>query len=292
MSDDKTLKNMPVRSTRFTAVVSVTMVLLLLGVLGIAATGVNTAVRQVKESMGFVIVLKTDSTHTDASILVDKIKDNAYVQTITYVSAQQVLDRWQNLVGTDEDILALLDGENPFAPEIDVKVKNKYASNDSLEKIVSHIEKLPGVDNVRVSSDIIKNVQNTVSNLMIVLGGASVLLLIISIILINNTVRLTIFARRHTIYTMQLVGATASFIRRPVVAEKIFDGFIAGLLGAAILFALQMWGETNLGTLRAVFAPKHTWYVLAMMPLVGMFLCGLTSWCAVDKYIRRSQDEL
>lgn len=295
MSDDKTLKNLPVRSTRITAVVSVTMVLLLLGVLGVMAVGVHTAVKQIKESMGFVVVMKADTTATAASntkSLVERIKKGSYSQTVTYISAEQVLDRWQELVGPDEDIRILLDGENPFTAEVDVRVKAQYASTDSLEHIAKDLEQMPGVENVRVSSDMIRSVQGSISNILLLLGGAALLLLIISIILVNNTVRLAIFSRRHTIYTMQLVGATAAFIRRPIVLQKILDGLIAGLLAAIIVALLLIWGETDRGTLRSVFGLAHSWWILALLPVAGMLLCGLTSCLAVDKYLKRSQDEL
>lgn len=295
MSNDKTLKNLPVRSTRITAVVSVTMVLLLLGVLGVMAVGVNTAVKQIKESMGFVVVMKADTTTTavrDTEALAERIQKAPYTQSVKYISSEEVLDRWQQLVGPEEDIRTLLDGENPFTAEIDVKVTARYASTDSLDKISKDLEKLPAVEAVRVSSDMVRSVQGSVSNLLLMLGGAALLLLIISIILVNNTVRLAIFSRRHTIYTMQLVGATAAFIRRPIVLEKILDGFIAGVLAAVIVALLLVWGETDRGTLRSVFGLAHSWWVLALLPVAGMILCGLTSRLAVDKYLKRSQDEL
>lgn len=295
MSDDKTLKNLPVRSTRITAVVSVTMVLLLLGVLGVMAVGVHTAVKQIKESMGFVVVMKADTTATaksDTEALMQRIKKEPYTQAVNYVSAEQVLDRWQVLVGPEEDIRTLLDGENPFTAEIDVKVTAPYFATDSLDKIADDLKTVPGVETVRVSSDMIRSVQGSISNLLLLLGGAALLLLIISIILVNNTVRLAIFSRRHTIYTMQLVGATAAFIRKPIVKQKVVDGLIAGLIAAVIVTLLLVWGETDRGTLRSVFGLAHSWWVLALLPVAGMLLCGLTSTLAVDKYLKRSQDEL
>ncbi len=292
MSDDKTLKSLPVRSTRITAVVSVTMVLLLLGVLGVIAVGVDTAVRQIRESMGFVVVMQADSTEVNTSALASRLSKEKYTQQVTVVSAQQVLERWQALVGPEEDIRSLLDGENPFTAEVDVKVTARYSHTDSLDKIAKTVENLPGVESVRVSSDMIKSVQGSISNILILLGASALILLLISIILVNNTVRLAIFSRRHSIYTMQLVGATAAFIRRPIVLQKVLDGMIAGIIAAGLLAALLIWGETDRGNLRSLFGLAHSWWVLASLPLAGMVLCGVTSWLAVDKYLRRSQDEL
>lgn len=287
----RTHSTLPLLSTGLTAVVSVTLVLLLLGIAAIGGISTNNLATQIRQSVGFTVLFNDDATASDINGVIRRFAAAPYVASSTYSSPEQVMDRWQQMIGDDEPIDSLL-GVNPFSPEIEVHVKARYASADSLAVITAPLEMVPGVAEVKLQSEMIAGVNTAIRNAAITLGAVALALLLIAIVLINNTVRLTIHARRFSIHTMKLVGATPGFIRRPLIRDSVLAGLVAGFVAAALLAGLIVWAVSEGSPAAGCFSWEDAAWVLGAMPLAGMAICLPAAFFAANKYIRISQDKI
>lgn len=282
---------MPLFSTRLTATVSVALVLLLLGVAACLGVATRNVANDIRSGIGFVVIMDDDATGVDIGALKQRFTKAPYVASYTYSSPEQVMQRWQQMMGDDENFTELLD-TNPFAPEIEVCVKAPWANSDSLKLIISAIEMMPAVAEVNGHDNMVDEVNSTINNITIVLLSIAATMLIISFVLINNTVRLTVYSRRFSIYTMKLVGATPGFIRAPLVKANTLAGFIAGIAASAILTGVIFWAGTADQTISVLAGWDDVIPVLASLPVAGMIICLPAAWFAANRYLRLSHDEM
>ena len=173
-----------------------------------------------------------------------------------------------------------------------MNVKSEYASVDSLNAICAAIAQGPAVDEINIQRDLIEKVNENMRHAAIVLGAVALILLIISVALINNTVRLSVYSKRFLIHTMKLVGATSGFIRRPFIRANIINGIIAGilanlLLAVALYYTLQLSDE-----LAWVVSPEEVGCVMGAVVLCGILLCWIATFFAANKYLRLDYDAL
>ena len=225
---------MPLFSTRLTAIVSVALVLLLLGVAAFLGIGARNVADDMRRDIGFVVIVADDASPADIAALKQRFAGAAYTSDYTYSSPEMVMQRWKTLMDDEGETDDLLD-ENPFAPEIEVNVKAPWANIDSLRAITTPLKLMPSVDDVKVHDTLVGEVNRTLSNIALILIIVAAVLLTISIVLINNTVRLTIYSRRFLIHTMKLVGATPGFIRAPMIRDNALGGLLAGFIADIVL---------------------------------------------------------
>ncbi|MDE5941069.1 MAG: permease-like cell division protein FtsX [Muribaculaceae bacterium] len=272
-----------------TSTISVTLVLFILGLVGvvnITFSGIN---RQIKEKMGFTVIL-ADSV---APAVIDSLKQECgsapYVSGFKYLSADEVLA--EETAGEGGDLVELL-GVNPYAPMIEVRLSAEYADVDSIAKITPLWEECSEVQEVTVNTEMIGNLNrnaNLINMVLILMAGA---LLLISFVLINNTVRLTVYARRFLIHTMKLVGAKGSFIRRPFMINNAAEGVIAGVLGAAMLGGLVGWAKNWDEGLESLLPWNYVGVVMGVLPVLGVIICAVAALFATNRYLRKDYDEM
>ena len=287
----KRFQHIPLFSTRATAVVSVALVLLILGIAALVGVATHTLSRTVRDNMGFVVIFNEGVTAGDIARVVDMLKADDAVSSTEYSSADDILARWQDMVGEDEDILRLA-GVNPFTPELQVTVSERYSSNDSIMSLAAPVMLMPQVYDVKINNELIDSVNSTLRSVSLTLVGIAIALLVVSFVLISNTVRLSVYSRRFLINTMQLVGATAGFIRRPFLAESLVNGAVAGVF-ASVCVGLMLWLgprlDSTVGTL--VDWPECI-IVMAGMIVTGMLICLVGALFACNRYLALSYDEL
>lgn len=267
------------------------MVLVVLGVaafVGIAARRVTDSVRA---NMGFVIVLDEGVTASDIASITERVKSNPAVNSVTYNSPEAIMQRWQALVGDDEDIMRLAQ-VNPFLPELEVNVNPAYGSADSIAAIIAPLGLLPQVSDIAINTDLIEGVNSTLSSVTFTLLILGCGLLIVSFVLIFNTVRLAVYSRRFLIHTMKLVGATASFIRRPFLVENIVNGLIAGVIASAIMAVIAWYCRSIDPTVTLAVNWSDIAIVMAGMTILGIVICFIAAALAANRYLRLSYDEL
>ena len=279
-------------SANVTSVISVAMALLLLGivaVIGIAASGLS---QMIKENIGFDVSVREEATEAQIVSLRNELARAPYTASIKYVSKEEALQFWKDETG--EDLIAVL-GFNPLTAEIEVRVKARYADVGSLEKIAATLKRNAAVESVTTHSDRVEAVNESLAQASLVLAIVAAAMLLISVALINNTVRMTMYSKRFLIHTMKLVGATPGFIRRPIVVSCLLNGIIAAVVAVALLGALlyylsldDMVGDS----LRMLLPIEAVGMAGASMLALGALLCGTTAFFAANKYIRLDYDRL
>lgn len=198
----KRLHHIPLFSTRATATVSVALVLVILGIAALVGLATHGLSRSVRDNMGFVVIFSENVTAADIAQVTDKLKAGGGVRDIQYSSPDDILARWQKMVGEDEDIMKLAD-VNPFTSELEVKVTDTYASTDSIMTLAAPVMLMPQVSDVKIHNELIDSVNSTLRSISLTLVAVAVALMIVSFVLIFNTVRLSVYSRRFLINTMQ-----------------------------------------------------------------------------------------
>ncbi len=194
-------------------------------------------------------------------------------------------------MGDDEDIMRLAQ-VNPFLPELEVHVTAAYAHPDSIAFLAAPIGLLPSVSDITYNSELIEGVNSTLSSVTLTLLIVGCGLLIVSFVLIFNTVRLAVYSRRFLIHTMKLVGATAGFIRRPFLAENVVNGLVAGLIASGVIALLVSYCRSLDTALLTVISWTDAGLVMAGTVVTGVAICFIAALFAANRYLRLSYDEL
>lgn len=275
---------------RLTSTISVMLVLFILGLVAVINISFSGVERQIKEKMGFTVVLRDSIPQTIVDNLQARLTKAAYVSSFTYLSAEEVMaeqakDEKENIV----DIL----GVNPYAPMLDVRVKSQYANVDSLNAIAGQWRAdKANVEEVSLNTEMIGSLNRNAHLINTILGVIAVALLLISFVLINNTVRLGVYARRFLIHTMKLVGATGAFIRRPFIIANIIQGVVAALIASALLGGLIVWAQGFDQGLASVLPWGAIAIVMTGMVICGIIICALAAVLATNRYLRGTYDEM
>lgn len=281
-------------TSRLTSTVSVTLVLLLLSLIAGVLTVTRHVAASVASEIGFVTVMSPEATANDINAMHRQLNGADYTAGLTYSSPEEVNARWIEMMGTDSVELQALESldENPFLPEFEVKVKPAYSSSDSLNAIAGRLERNQTVDKVVVQAKLIDDVNSLTRNVVTVLLIVACALIAISFVLINNTIRLTVYARRFTIHTMRLVGATNGFIRRPFLVSNIIIGIVAAAISDIVLAALTAWSHFEFP--EAIQAFTWTDYSLVAIAtfIIGIGICALAALFATNKYLGQDYDSL
>ena len=272
-----------------TLCISTAMVLILLGLVVFSVCTARNLSAYVKQNIVVTMMLQDDMTTGEAHQFCNKLQARPYICSLQYISKEQALREGIKALGTDPREFAEV---NPFLSSIEITLKSDYANSDSLQFISKELKAYPKVSEVKYQKDLIDSVNENIAKISLVLLALAVLLTIVSFSLINNTVRLGIYARRFSIHTMKLVGASWSFIRWPFVRRAVGIGLLASVLACAALgaiyYALFLYEPEILSFL--------TWDVLAITAgVVFVFGIAITAFCAtisVNKFLRMKAGEL
>lgn len=281
-------KRRRVRGSQIISIISVALVLVILGIVALTAFTARRSTEEIRSNIGFVVKVDDLAPQESAESLRAALEGAPYTASVTARSADEVLEEWKQTLGPDE-----LPDVNPFLPELIVKVKSDWANADSLQAIKARVEQMPAVyEQVEVHSDIASNVNLTIHSIIMALLIVAGTLLVISFVLINNTVRMEIYAQRLIIHTQQYVGAMNSFIRRPYIIRSIIDGIVAALIASIILTGIYLG-------VKAQYAPAATYIgwstmaaVAAGLIVIGALVCAIAALLATSKYLRKPYDEI
>lgn len=272
-----------------TSTVSVGMVLLKLGIVGCAAFAAGNITRHIRENLGFNMVMKMDADLTRINDMKKRLTASDFVASYDYMSPEEILEQENAYLGSNVEELL---GTNPYQPEFNVKVKAQYASVDSLDKIIVPLRNIDSVEEITVHTEMVESVNSNIGTLSLVLIALAGALLVISFVLINNTVRLTIYSARFLLHTMQLVGATNAFIRRPIIIGNILNGILAAVVAILLLCLLRVYAVSIDPDLALALPWSDLIYVFLGVVAGGIIICGTASWIATNKYLRQSYDDM
>ena len=272
-----------------TSTISISMILFLIGVLGIVLLNAERLAKYVRENIGLTLVLKEDIQESEIADLQKFLKASDFVKSVEYIDKETAAQRLKAELG--EDFTGFL-GYNPLLSSIDVKLLADYATAEKLGILEKKFMDYPQVKEVLFQRDMVNIINENVQKMGFVLVFFSGLLLFIFSALINNTIRISIYSQRFIINTMLLVGATDSFIRRPFVKRSIWYGVLGALAANVLLFVLmfsyaqELKGIVDFDDLR-IFG-----IVFMAVLMLGILISWSSTYLAVNKFLRLKFDQL
>ena len=270
-------------------VISISLVLLLVGVAGLLVANARRVSDYFKGNMQVSVLMKQEVGDDEAMEYVSDLDAKPFIKSTTFVSREQGAKEMTDLLG--EDFLNVFEAA-PIPVSVDVTLKADYVSSDSLEVVKNEIMKSPLVDEVVYQQSLVDKLNTNLRKISMVLGVFIVLLLFISFVLINNTVRLNVFSRRFTIHTMRLVGATKSFIRAPFLVQAVFQGLFSALLATLMLVGILFFVRSEFAQLFEVFRLDMLLIVIGVEILAGVLICVVSTALVVGRLVSLSKDEL
>lgn len=271
------------------SVISISLVLLLVGLAAMLLVNAKGVSDYFKENMQVSVMMKQTVSEEQALEFQMGLEQERYIRNSLFVSKEQGRRELSDVLG--DDFLEVFE-TSPIPVSIDVTLNADYVSADSLEMVKQEISRSPLVDEVVYQSSLIDALNANISRISMVLGVFIVLLLFISFVLINNTVRLNVFARRFTIHTMKLVGATRSFIRAPFLVQAAFQGTFSAFIAIITLTAMMYFLRNSFEQLFEIFRLDLLLTVFGIVLLSGLAICLISTWFVVNKLVSLKKDEL
>ena len=272
-----------------TLCISTAMVLMLIGMVVLTGFTSRNLSSYVKENLTITMILQPDMNTEESSALCQRIRNLHYINSLNFISKEQALKEGTRELGANPAEFA---GENPFTGEIEVQLKANYANNDSIRNIVQQLRTYRGVSDITYPQSLVESVNQTLGKISLVLLVIAVLLTIVSFSLINNTIRLSIYARRFSIHTMKLVGASWNFIRAPFLRRAVLEGLVSALLAIAVLGV----GICFLYDYEPEITKVLSWDALVITAFVmlafGVIIATFCSWLSVNKFLRMKAGDL
>lgn len=278
-------------AAHLTTIVSVTLVLLIIGIIALITIGASNETRRLRENLEVSVVMADTVGDAQAGLLAKEIAAAPYALSVGVVSKEAALESWKS--DTGEDLEALF-GVNPLSPEVTFTVKADSSSEASLNEIERQLVSREGVQAVVLpDSAMVESMNRNIERFSMILGAIALVMVVISFVLINNTVHLSIYARRFTIHTMQLVGATNGFIRSPFVKSNMFSGLIAGIIASGLLaLALILAPGAGFDNVSDYICWPVYGMVSAGVVATGVALCGIAACIATSRYLGKDYGEL
>jgi cell division transport system permease protein len=272
-----------------TSVVSITLVLFLLGIAGILMLNARKLSNYVKENIGISVYLNDEAREVDIFTLQKMLDAKKSVKETRYITREKAAEEYQRELG--EDFVEFL-GFNPLPSSIDVKLHAAYANPDSFAVLEKEFRSYPLVADVAYQKDLVYAINLNIRKISIAILAFSILLFIIAVTLINNTIRLTVYAKRFIIRTMQLVGAHHYLIRRPFLIKGLTQGLLAAFFAILLLIATLYIAEKQLEGLFSFRDLSILAVVFAFMLVTGLLIAWFSTLFSVNKYLKMKTDNL
>lgn len=277
------------RKNTVTSTLSMSMVLLLVGlVLMLLLVGRDMSTF-VKENINLSVVLKDSINRSDEQRLEKFLLNAEYAKSVTYISKDEALkDHIASLGDNPAEFL----GYNPLKASIEVKLQEKYATPEGVKTIEGSVKSFEIIDRVVYQKDMVSLVSDNVTRISYVLLGLAAILLFISIALINNTIRMSLYSNRFLINTMKLVGATPGFIRKPYMIKTMINSLIASVIAIGLLVGVVAYVQVQFAIPDVLIQSTNLIIVAAAVVLLGLLLSVVSSWISVGRYLRMTSNDL
>lgn len=267
----------------FTTTISVALVLFLVGMECLVLLSAHELVRHVKENVVLSVVMKDDITNDEVERTKRLLTAAPYCLDYRFISREEALQ--EHIANLGEDPSMFL-GYNPLTDAFEMRLQAAYAHSDSITQIENRLRNLPYVDKVVYQKDVVKVLDNNLSEIALVLLVVALALLIIALVLISNTIQLQVYSKRFLINTMRLVGATPWVIKWPFIRRNILMGIEAGGLAILLLAATYHYCQTRLGVVLFPLIWNNVVFVVTIVLMTGVLITFLASLAATNRYIR------
>lgn len=278
-----------IKTSSVTVIVSLSLVLFLLALVGWVFINARLIVNHVKENVGFQVYIKEDVPQPEIDKLRKTIDAAVYIKSATYKSKEEAAEEMKKKTG--DDFVTFL-GFNPLPSAINANIKAEYANPDSLAWIEKEIASEKIVREVVYQKILVENINKNTQKISAIILFFSFILIIIAVALINNTIRLSIYAKRFLIRTMYLVGATQSFIRKPFIVSGIINGVIAGIIADIMVVFFIIASNKFIPELLVVQNPNFLLILFLVTILLGIIISGLSVALSVRRYLRLKAEDL
>ncbi len=271
------------------SVISISLVLLFVGIIGILAVNAKSVSDYFKENIKLSVIFEKGISEEKAKEISARLKSRDFIKEAEFVSQEQGTKEMKELLGEDfVDIFEV----NPIPLSLDLYFNADYLLADSLKVIEKELKSEPGVKELVYQESLVNTINQNMEKIGLVLSVFVVLLLFISFVLINNTVRLNVFSKRYTIHTMKLVGAKRSFIRKPFLVQAIYQGLIAGVASTIILLGILYFVWRDMEQIYQIFDLKLIAIVLLSVIILGVMICLVSTYFVVNKLVSLNSDEI
>lgn len=285
---DKTVKRR-LAGAYVSSALSIALVLLLVGLAALLSVNARSITRWFKENMQMEVILHEEVSEPAAEGYKAELEALPYIKSVRLVTREEGLKELREMLG--EDFLDVFESTSvPLSLELTLKAD--YVNADSLAMVSESIKASSLVDEVETQVPLVDSLNANLSRISLILGVFILLLLFISFVLIGNTVRLGIYARRFTVHTMQLVGASRAFIRRPFMRDSFVLGLVSSLLTIAVLGGGIWFAQKSVPQLNGLLSPIGLAIVAGIILLVGIGICLITTWSVVGRLVGMDKDKL
>ncbi len=276
-------------------VFSATLALFVIGLFGVMILQANRLTSIIKQNIELQVYLDKDLSSSQRNRIQSELSSSDYIlketnaAAISFISKEQAASQF--IEDTGEDFSDFL-GENPLRDAYTIKIDETYQSNAKLDSIAQNIESISGVYEVTYVENLVDSINSNLTKLSLVLAGIAVLLVVIVILLINNSIKLALFSQRFLIRSMQLVGAKSRFIKQPFLSRAMLHGAIAGAVASALLFGLKYFANQKIEGLEQLQQQELILALYGILILLGALIAYFSTARAMNKYLKMSLDEL
>lgn len=273
-----------IRGAYFTSVVSISLVLLLLGIVGLLMLNAKQMSEYVKENLCFSLIINDEVSEPDIKQFQKSLDTHEFIKSTEYITKDDAAKQLQEELG--ENFIETL-GYNPLSPTINVYLNSDYASPDSIAKLEGFfMSKSNIVNEVSYQQNLVNLIHDNIKKVSIILLALSALFFLISFALLNNTIRLQIYSKRFIINTMKLVGAKKGFIRRPFIASGALQGLVSSIIAIALLYGIIYFANSQLENIMGSIDPWIIALLFVAVAVIGVLLCVVATLLSINKYLR------
>jgi len=281
-----------IRSSYLSTIIGISLVLFLTGVVLSGSMALQSIQKQAKESIQCDIFFNADVKDADIKQIEAQIQSWPELKRVWFVSAERAVEEFTG--DGSEDIKVLFEEENPLPPSLCFSPNEKHATKTGLinikKKLLNSYKDV--IDEVSYDASSVERVNLGFKQFVILFISIALLLIVIAVAMINNTIRMALYSRRFTIKTMQLVGATSTFVRKPFLVQAIQNGLISALIALALLVTVFYALNNTLETIELTFSLINLLILIGALIATGVFITFVSTWFALNKYLRMKLDKL
>ncbi len=271
------------------SIISIALVLFMMGLFGVILINGKTLSNHIRENFQLTVFFNSNTSEADIARVHKQIESSAYAKKATYVSKEEAAKEFTKEIG--QDFVSFI-GFNPLLPSVELFLKSEFANTEKLKTIEAEIKKNKEVQDVIYQKSILEEINENTKTIGTILVSVSILFLLIAITLINNTIRLNLYARRFLIKSMQMVGATHGFIIKPCVIKSLlhglYGGIIACILLSGLLYALPYWIEQ----INLLYNTTQFAILFVVIIIAGIIISMISSLISTNHYLKLKIDDL
>lgn len=281
-----------IRSSYLSTIIGISLVLFLTGIVLSGSMALQSIQKQAKESIQCDVFFNADVKDADIKQIESQLKSWPELKRVWFVSAERAVEEFTG--DGSEDIKVLFEEENPLPPSLCFSPNEKNATKTGLinikKKLLNSYKEV--IDEVSYDASSVERVNLGFKQFVILFISIALLLIVIAVAMINNTIRMALYSRRFTIKTMQLVGATSAFVRKPFLVQAIRNGLISALIALALLVSVFYALNNTLETIELTFSLFNLLILIGALIATGVFITFVSTWFALNKYLRMKLDKL